>query len=145
VQIEVAGHSHEKPWLPDELTLDSLAHLLAALSFPNVAGIPLSRPFVDRMPPGPWATEHFIRRRSGHWGKTPGWYGHVEVPENSHWDMGAIRWFIVLARAKNIRRANTKHPKPKKAPRLRQIPKATWQRHRPNDGLGSGGGHPHTL
>jgi hypothetical protein len=79
-QIEVAGNSSTKPWLPDPATTNTLADLLATLE--QVADIPLKRPFPDAMPPQPWATTTFSRRNAGKWGKTAGWFGHVEVPEN---------------------------------------------------------------
>jgi hypothetical protein len=127
-QIEIAGFSREKPWKPDAKTLDSLAHLLAALSLQQVAGIPLTRPFPDAMPPGPWAFSGFIRRRAGVWGRTSGWYGHVEIPQNSHWDPGALVWSHVLARARVIRAQSVKPTKPRVIPRPKVIHKAV--RHR---------------
>jgi hypothetical protein len=75
-----------------------LASLLAVLH--TECGIPLSRPFPDAMPPGPWAVESFSRRHAGKWGKVAGWYGHIEIPENSHWDPGAYKWAELLAAAK---------------------------------------------
>jgi len=133
VQIEVAGHSSQKPWLPDKSTLRSLAHLLAALTFAP-ANIPLHRPFADAMPPGMWAFEGFSRRHAGHWGKTPGWYGHVEIPQNSHWDPGALKWKDVLAEAAKIRERTLKPSKPRVVPRPKVIHKAVWHR------VGGGGG-----
>jgi hypothetical protein len=135
VQIETAGRSSEHYWLPEPKTLDSLARLMAALSFNDVAGIPLSRPFADPMPAPPWSTPLFSRRLSGHWGRTAGWYGHVDVPENSHWDPGALLWGEVLRRAKEYSRGHAlTQPKPKLHPRPKQIPAAVWQRFRPRTG-----------
>ena len=99
-QIEVAGSSSTKPWLPDPATAEALADLLATLE--HAADIPLKRPFPDAMPPQPWATTTFSRRKSGKWGKTAGWFGHVELPENEHWDPGAFQWKKVLAAARAI-------------------------------------------
>jgi hypothetical protein len=31
-------------------------------------------------------------RRHSKFPSVPGWYGHVEIPENSHWDWGSLRW-----------------------------------------------------
>ena len=98
VQIEVAGHSNEQAWMFDDPTVAMLADLMATLV--DVAQIPLERPFPDEMPPTPWATYDFARRSAGKWGKVPGWYGHVEVPENAHWDCGALKWTDLIARAK---------------------------------------------
>jgi hypothetical protein len=99
-QIEVAGHSSEQPWICDDATTESLADLLATLE--QVAGIPLTRPFPDAMPPTPWAVVNFSRRSAGKWGHEAGWYGHVEVPENEHWDPGAFKWATVIEKAKAI-------------------------------------------
>lgn len=100
VQIELAGHSHQEPWECDATTRNALADLLATLV--RAAGIPLERPFPDEMPPPPWATVSFERRNAGKWGRVAGWYGHVEVPENEHWDPGAFRWSRLLERAKTL-------------------------------------------
>lgn len=99
-QIEVAGNSKDKPWLPDAQTADALADLMATLK--RAADIPLKRPFAEQMPPKPWAVANFGRRGAGKWGRTAGWFGHVEVPENAHWDPGALQWSKVLARARTI-------------------------------------------
>lgn len=103
VQIEVAGFSQERPYTFGKGTDDPLAALLGALRIE--VGIPLSRPFPDAMPPGGsnvWARESFARRSAGKWGTTPGWFGHVEIPENSHWDPGALQWAKIFARAKQL-------------------------------------------
>jgi hypothetical protein len=97
-QIEVAGHSKEEPWLCDEATTETLADLLATLS--HFAEIPLERPFPDAMPAKPWATIDFARRKAGKWGHEAGWYGHVEVPENEHWDPGALEWSTIISKAR---------------------------------------------
>ncbi len=138
VQIEVAGFSRQTLWKPDAHTFNSLAHLLATLSLAPT-NIPLARPFADFMPPGPWAVESFSRRHAGHWGKTPGWYGHVEIPQNSHWDPGALLWSQLLAKARVIRAQTTRPNKPRKVPRPKAIPKAAWHR------VGGGGGRSMTI
>lgn len=97
VQIETVGFSKQTPYSFDPKTTDALASLLATLKVE--AGIPLTRPYPDALPPPPWATTHFARRRDGRWGKTPGWFGHIEIPENSHWDPGALRWAPLLTLA----------------------------------------------
>ena len=78
-------------------TSEALADLLATLV--DAAEIPLERPFPDKMPAKPWATYEFTRRKAGKWGHEAGWYGHVEVPENAHWDPGAFEWSKILRRA----------------------------------------------
>jgi hypothetical protein len=99
-QIELAGKSDKNSWLPDEPTTAALADLLATLE--RAAEIPLSRPFEEKMPPLPWATTKFSRRAAGKWGKTAGWFGHCEVPENDHWDPGALQWGKLMALAAEV-------------------------------------------
>jgi hypothetical protein len=109
VQIEVVGHSKETPYSFPATVTDPLASLLATLKVE--AGIPLTRPYPDAMPPKPWATPTFRRRHDGKWGHTAGWFGHVEVPENSHWDPGALMWEPLLLKA------TQRLPKPKPPPK----------------------------
>jgi hypothetical protein len=127
-QIEVAGKSQESPWVPDGPEFESLADLLATLS--KVADIPLERPFSDKLPPPPWATTSFARRTSGKFGTTPGWFGHIEVPENEHWDPGQLEWSKLITRAEQIvAEANGRHissgkVKSNKAPK--ELPDWYW-------------------
>ncbi len=99
-QVEVAGNSQQKSWLPDGETSEALSDLMATLE--RAVEIPLTRPFEDEMPSLPWATVEFSRRGAGKWGKTAGWFGHVEVPENEHWDPGGLQWNTLLSRAGEI-------------------------------------------
>jgi hypothetical protein len=107
-QIEIAGKSSTTSWLPDADTTEALADLMATLE--RVADIPLTRPFAEKMPPLPWATKKFSRRSAGKWGRTAGWFGHVEVPENGHWDPGALQWNKLLARAREVGGENVRKP-----------------------------------
>ena len=114
-QIEVVGFSKPVPWMFDPDTMDAVACLMFALK--DVADIPLSRPFPETMPALPWATVSFPRRHADKWGKVGGWYGHVEVPENSHWDPGYLKWdsLLTAARAKQ-------HPLPAPQPAPKPLP-----------------------
>jgi hypothetical protein len=98
VQIETVGFSKDKPYVFDVGTMDALASLLATLKVE--AKIPLTRPYPDKMPGLPWATTNFVRRRDGRWGDVSGWFGHVEIPENKHWDPGALKWTQLLTQAR---------------------------------------------
>jgi hypothetical protein len=101
-QIEIAGASKLHPWLPPPSTLDPLAALVAVLE--DVAGIPLTRAWPDFLPRGVvWATEKNPRRREGIWGHRAGWFGHIEVPGNSHWDPGALEYSALFARARALK------------------------------------------
>jgi hypothetical protein len=96
VQIEMVGFSKVSPWMPDLPTAERLSALCETLR--NECGIPLVRPFPDQLDPGVvWATPSNPRRRSGKWGKVAGWFGHVEIPENSHWDPGSLRMRRIFA------------------------------------------------
>jgi hypothetical protein len=120
-QIEVAGNSLQAPWCCDDPTLDVVADLLATLE--HTAEIPLTRPFPDELPPPPWAVYGFARRNAGKWGKVAGWYGHIEVPENEHWDPGAFEWTKVMAKAQKLSRGDGPSPRPKPHPAPPKIPK----------------------
>lgn len=99
-QIEVVSFSKTTPYKFDAGTMDALASLMAALK--DEAQIPLTRPWPEAMPALPWATIRFSRRQSK-WGSESGWYGHVEVPGNRHWDPGWLQWdeLMWLARSKD--------------------------------------------
>lgn len=114
VQIELVGFSQEHQWQPGGATREALVKLLAACR--DFAGIPLLRPFPDAMPPKPWATSSFKRRLSGRWGSTAGWFGHIEIPENDHWDPGWLAWGSLLAAAGNLHASPTAPPSIKRVP-----------------------------
>jgi hypothetical protein len=125
VQIEVAGHSREHPWCCDPPLDDALAGLLATLQ--HAADIPLSRPWPDAMPPKPWATYEFARRKEAKWGHVAGWFGHVEVPENEHWDPGALEWETILGKARQIAGGGpTPDPDPHPSPEDPPKPLPAW-------------------
>lgn len=86
-QVEIAGYSQRKPWLPDDEVTEALATLMLTLE--DAAGIPLRHPVIsDR-------DERAFARASG-------WVGHCDVPNNSHWDPGALRWAALFKRAKQL-------------------------------------------
>lgn len=91
-QIEIVGFSSLKPWRPGEAVSEALAALFGAIRDHPQGKVPLSRPFPDTLDPSvTWASQSNPRRNSGKWGKTAGWFGHVEVPENAHWDAGSLQ------------------------------------------------------
>jgi hypothetical protein len=95
IQIEVVAFSQDKLWLPHAETVDTLAHIIVWAD--DQLQVPMKRPFVgDDLGPKPWATTSYARRKAGKWGKTAGWFMHVEIPENSHWDMGMYRWSVQM-------------------------------------------------
>ncbi|ARN82156.1 peptidoglycan recognition protein family protein [Methylocystis bryophila] len=100
VQIEMVAFSQTTPWLPDAKTLDALAHLMVALD--RDYGIPLSHPWPDDDWPRAGGNPH---RNSGKLGHVAGWFGHGDVPNNSHWDPGHLKWSEVFAYAERIKAA----------------------------------------
>jgi hypothetical protein len=99
VQIEVAASSNLDLWQPDQATFAALASLVAVLE--DAAGIPLVRHWPDQLDKQQvWATSGNARRREHIWGKKAGWFGHVEVPGNHHWDPGSLNYTAVFAKAR---------------------------------------------
>jgi hypothetical protein len=102
VQIEIAGNSKLKLWLPDQPTLDRLAALIAVLE--GAADIPMKRHWPDLLTSGvTWATESNPRRQEGVWGRLSGWFGHIEVPGNDHWDPGSLNYTALFAYARKLK------------------------------------------
>jgi N-acetylmuramoyl-L-alanine amidase len=108
VQIEVTAKSHLNLWQPDEETFDTLAALVAVVS--GAAEIPLKRLWPDQLDKHVvWATPKNPRRKQNVWGKEAGWFGHIEVPGNSHWDPGSLNYTALFARAQQLSRLHTAH------------------------------------
>jgi hypothetical protein len=107
VQIEVAGFSQLDLWQPDDATFVALASLVAVLE--DAAGIPLTRNWPDQLDKSKvWAKESNPRRKEHVWGKKAGWFGHIEVPGNSHWDPGSLNYTALFAKAKALKDALTR-------------------------------------
>ena len=93
IQIEIVGHSKTLPWLPVIPSLDPLVALVAFLHKRRFIRTGLKRPTdawpvrVDRLPA---ATEDYYRRKAGLWPEADGVFGHIEIPENTHWDPGGF-------------------------------------------------------
>jgi hypothetical protein len=104
LQIELVARSQQTLWLPSD---GSLRPLVAVLRWAagDPLNIPLQRPFDAWLDDCtdvklPWAVTT-NRRRLAHdvWPKAKGWYMHMEVPGNDHWDCGALRFREILAMA----------------------------------------------
>ena len=90
--IELVGWSKLFKWLPQESTLGPAVALVAWLHKNNKIKTGLRRPtdwplLLDRLPA---ATTTYYRRHAGLWASSPGVYGHVEIPGNTHWDPGSF-------------------------------------------------------
>lgn len=100
VQIEIVGYARKTIWLPAKPTLSRLAALLAELE--GAAGIPLTRAIVGRDP--------------ARWRTAKGWLGHVDAPENEHWDPGKLNYPRLLQLAgEQLELGHPVNAKPKKA------------------------------
>ena len=98
VQVEMIGRSKEKPWLPDDETVEALASLMAACA--NEYAIPLEHPWPDGDFGKFGKNPH---RSSGKYGSVPGWYGHGDCPSpDKHWDPGNLKWSVILQMAKGM-------------------------------------------
>lgn len=102
VQIEIAAFSEHRLWQPSPQVAAALAALMHALS--NLEEIPLRHPAVLRDPTM--------------WVRAAGWVGHIDAPENTHWDPGAFdyaRLFKLAAAVPNAKRPKVKlRAKPKR-------------------------------
>jgi hypothetical protein len=110
VQIEVAGHSKLDLWQPDNATFLALASLVAVLE--DAAGIPLTRPhhWPDQLDKHQvWAKTGNPRRIQHVWGKVAGWFGHIEVPGNHHWDPGSLNYTALFAKARALKTGSPGH------------------------------------
>ena len=98
LQIEladrVADHPPNEVRLPVPSTLNPLVALAAFLHSRNLVTSFLRRPnpdwpvALDRLPA---ATDDYYRRKDGTW-PAPGVYGHVELPNDEHWDPGSFNY-----------------------------------------------------
>lgn len=101
-QIELVGVSQVKKWLPAPAVDDALASLYAALH--AAAAIP----FVHVANPG---------RSTLRWRRKPGWYGHADVPENSHVDPRGLDYAALFSLAAEITAKPVVKPHPSRQPK----------------------------
>jgi Bacterial SH3 domain len=104
LQIELVARSKETLWMPVAGSLDPLVAVLRWAAG-DPLDIPLKRPVDEWLDDcsdvkKPWAVMS-NRRRLAHdvWPKAKGWYMHMEVPGNDHWDCGALRFREILQQA----------------------------------------------
>lgn len=106
LQIEMVGFSKQTLWMPPQ---SSLAPVVAIMRWAvgDPLNIPLRRPvdaWLDNCTDValPWAVSSNARRKAQNiWPKVTGWYMHMEVPVNNHWDCGALRLREMLAMAES--------------------------------------------
>jgi hypothetical protein len=103
-QIEMVGRSQLQRWLPEEQTLGPTVALVAWLHTTERIKTGLRRPalwpvMVDTpIGSGLPASSLYYRRRQNLWPDVPGVYGHLEIPDNSHWDPGGFDYPRFFAR-----------------------------------------------
>jgi hypothetical protein len=96
LQIEMVGRSKQTLWTPEPGSRETTVAIMRWAAGEPL-DIPLQRPldaWLDDCTdtPLPWATSNNARRRTADiWPRSPGWYMHMEVPVNDHWDCGALR------------------------------------------------------
>jgi hypothetical protein len=105
VQVEIVftvdEKRHRRTWMPNGPTTDVLVALMRFLE--EDCDIPLERPFgAEDVLEGLLASKDFKHRRSGKWGTAAGYYGHLDMPENAHWDPGNLDYGELFKRARNV-------------------------------------------
>jgi hypothetical protein len=104
-QIEMVAFSQLPLWLPAEGTLGPTVALTAWLHREGLIKTGIKRPtdawpmVLDR---GPQAVSTYYRRLAGLWPGTPGVYGHVDIPDNSHWDPGSFNYPVFFKRVQAV-------------------------------------------
>lgn len=104
LQIEMVGRSKQSLWTPADGSRETTIALMRWAAGDPLT-IPLRRPvdaWLDDCSDTalPWAVPTNARRKAQEvWPKAKGWYMHMEVPINDHWDCGALRIRDMLADA----------------------------------------------
>jgi hypothetical protein len=117
IQVEIVGFSQEKPWLPEDDTLEPLVGLIAYLS--QNLNIPLVVPYDDWVDdlsdcPLPWAANNKRRKQCAPtYPKPYGVYGHIDIPNQQpsyHWDPGCLQISVILQKAQAYIAGNADAP-----------------------------------
>jgi hypothetical protein len=90
LQFELIGFSSRESWLPSSTFQREALAAIKELAHDKF-GVPRGHVWPDMQDSGILATEKYHRRHKK-FPNVPGWYGHVEIPENAHWDWGSLRW-----------------------------------------------------
>ena len=101
IQVEVVGRSSLALWLPAE---PSLGPLVALSAFVHGLGVPMYRPpeWSDLLADRTWANDN-PRRQDRYALSRRGFYGHVDVPDQSptwHWDPGSLHYASLFDRVR---------------------------------------------
>jgi hypothetical protein len=104
MQVEIAENSRLALWLPSSSSLEPLVALMAFLHKHGLVTTAVRRPdrqnwplVLDRLP----AAVDTYYRRHGPWPAT-GVYGHVEIPDDEHWDPGSLNYPGLFAMVESV-------------------------------------------
>jgi len=107
-QIEMVADSQLGRWLPAESTLGPTVAITAwlhetdriqtGLKRPRLWPVPVDVPSGSGLP----ASEAYYRRHQGVWPDMPGVFGHIEIPQNRHWDPGGFDYPRFFARVQAV-------------------------------------------
>jgi hypothetical protein len=90
IQFELVEFSTREKWLPKpSFQVEALGAIKELAQ--DKLDVPPGHVWPDQQDDGILATEDYHRRASK-FPTVPGWYGHVEIPENEHWDWGSLLW-----------------------------------------------------
>jgi hypothetical protein len=104
MQIEIVGRSQLELWLPKPASLGPLVALMAFFQERGLVKSAVTRPtnWADKLDRGPQATSSYYRRQAGLWPQTAGVYGHVDVPDNDHWDPGSLEYAQLFQMVRDV-------------------------------------------
>jgi hypothetical protein len=107
MQIEITGRSKLQNWLPRDHALNPLVALMAFLHEKKVVKTALKRPadwpiHVDYRGGCVPASDCYYRRLAGLWPRTAGVYGHLEIPDDEHWDPGGLDYPKLFAKIRDV-------------------------------------------
>ena len=121
MQIEMAWRVGGKPvtnvYLPAPSTLLPTVALVAFLHREGLITTGLERPNHDwpvALDAGPQAKDDYYRRTEGTWPKA-GVYGHVEIPDDEHWDPGSFDYPTFFQMIRDVLEEDELTPEQEKA------------------------------
>lgn len=123
-QIELVGFSKKDLWYPEKDDADALTALMGALCIE--AKIPLQ-----------W---QLVRRDPRLWTRVQGWCGHIDVPENYHWDPGQLDHKRLMVKVREKIAFPTGRKTPRKLDKVRTLPLKRRAKKAQPEACGGGGG-----
>lgn len=97
LQVEVIGRA-SRPWTQD-VTDAGRKGVAKLIAFADAWGVPRTHPNGDQ---GPLTSSSPTNRSVTGWNGPGGYFCHAQVPENTHWDHGAVRFSDLWAIADTI-------------------------------------------